>query len=172
MASDGPSDIHPGAEFIDLSSDLESPEGNFHQDYDSLRQARIRHLEYMAELRRKIWVVESEIDSVSRGDGAPFPPDLSDHVASLRMTLLELQRELEFMEGHLPPEPSSPSSPDDCHGAASASPQPLVSVCPSLALPQSLPRWKTLARKKKWRVKCSVSSSHFSFDFADMPEAH
>ena len=66
MASDGPSDIPPGAEFIDLSSDSESPEGNPHQDYDSLRQARIRHLECMAELRRKIWVVESEIDSVSR----------------------------------------------------------------------------------------------------------
>ena len=108
MASDGPSDIPPEAKFIDLSSDSESPKGNPHQDYDSLRQARIHHLKYMAELRRKIWVVESEIDSVLRGDGAPFPPDLSDHVASLRMTLLELQRELEFMEGHLPLEPSCP----------------------------------------------------------------
>ena len=43
----------------------------------------------MAELRRKIWVVESEIDSVLRGDGEPFPLDLSDHVASLRVTLLD-----------------------------------------------------------------------------------
>ena len=90
MASDSPFGIPPGVEFVDLSSDSESPEENPYQDYDSLRQARIRHLEYMAELRRKIWVVESEIDSVSRGDGAPFPPDLSDHVASLRVTLLEL----------------------------------------------------------------------------------
>ena len=87
MASDGPSDIPPRAEFIDLSSDSESPEGNPHQDYDSLRQARIRHLEYMAELRRKIWVVESEIDSVSRGDGGPSPLGLSDHIARLRTTL-------------------------------------------------------------------------------------
>ena len=125
----------------------------------------------MAELRRKIWVVESKIDSMLRGDGAPFPPDLSDHVASLRVTLLDLQRELEFMERHLPPEPSSPPLLDDCHGAASASLQHLLSVFPSLALPQSLPRWKTLARKKKWRVKCSVSFSPFSFGFADMPRA-
>ncbi|XP_062104924.1 uncharacterized protein LOC133816452 [Humulus lupulus] len=87
------------------------------------------------------------------------------------MTLFELRWELEFMEGHLPPKPPNPSSPDVGHGAAAASPQPLVSVFPSLALPPSLPRWKTLARKKKWRVKCSVSSSHFSFDFADMSKA-
>ena len=135
MASDGPFDIPPRAEFIDLSSDSESPEENPYQDYDSLRQARIRHLEHMAELRHKIWVVESEINSVLRGDGAPFPLDLSDHVASLRVTLLDLQGELEFMEGHLPPEPSSPSSPNDCHGVASASRQPLFSIFPSLALP-------------------------------------
>ena len=125
----------------------------------------------MAELRHKIWVVESEIDSVSRGDRGPSPLGLSDHIARLRTTLFELRWELEFMEGHIPPEPPTPSSPDDGHGAASSFPQPLVSVYPSLALPPSLPRWKTLARKKKWRVKCSVSSSHFSFDFADMPRA-
>ena len=73
MASDGPFDILPGVEFVDLSSDSGSPEENPYQDYDSLRQACIRHLEHMAELRCKIWVVESEIDSVLRGDGAPFP---------------------------------------------------------------------------------------------------
>ncbi|XP_062098493.1 uncharacterized protein LOC133804342 [Humulus lupulus] len=171
MASDGPSDIPPRAEFIDLSSDSESPEGNPHQDYDSLRQARIRHLECMADLRRKIWVVESEIDSVSRGDEGPSPLGLSDHIARLRTTLFELRWELEFMEGHIPPEPPTPSSPDDSHGVANSSPQPLVSVYPSLVLPPSLPRWKTLARKKKWRVKCSAPSSHISFDFADMSKA-
>ena len=74
------------------------------------------------------------------------------------------------MEGHLPPEPSNPSSPDDCHGATTASLQPLFSIFPSLALPQPVPRWKTLAKKKKWRVKCSVSSSTFSFGFAAMPK--
>ena len=74
------------------------------------------------------------------------------------------------MERHLPPEPSIPSLSDKCHGAASASFQPLLSVFPSLALPQPVPRWKTLARKRKWRVKCSVSSSPFSFGFADMPK--
>ena len=103
MASEGPSDIPSRAEFINLSSDPESPEGNPYQDYDSLRQARIRHLECMADLRHKIWVVESEIDSVLRGDRVPFPLDLNDHVANLRVTLLELQMELEFMEGHFPP---------------------------------------------------------------------
>ena len=51
MASDGPFDIPPGLEFIDLSSDSESPEKNPYQDYNSLRQARICHLEHMVELR-------------------------------------------------------------------------------------------------------------------------
>ena len=89
MASEGPFGIPPGVEFVELSSNSESPEENPYHDHDTLRQARIRHLEHMAELRRKIWVVESETDSVLRGHGAHFPPDLSDNVASLRVTLLE-----------------------------------------------------------------------------------
>ena len=93
----------------------------------------------MADLRHKIWVVESEIDSVLRGDGGPLPPGLSDHITRLRTSLFELRWELEFMEGYIPPEPPTPPSPDDGHGAISSSPQPLVSVDPGLALPPSLP---------------------------------
>ena len=37
MASDGPFSIPPGVEFVDLSSDSESPEENPYQDCDSLR---------------------------------------------------------------------------------------------------------------------------------------
>ena len=37
MASDVPFGIPPGVEFVDLSSDSESPEENPYQDYDSLR---------------------------------------------------------------------------------------------------------------------------------------
>ena len=79
-----------GVKFVDLSSDSGSPENNPYQDYDTLKRAHICHLECMTELRRKIWVVESEIDSVLRGDGVPFSFDLNDHIASLRMNLLDL----------------------------------------------------------------------------------
>ena len=110
--------------------------------------------------------------------GAASSRNLDGYIASLRSSLLDLQIELTFMEENPAPEPPPPGSPlieeafySDFE-ANSGSPQPLSIVYPFLTLSSPTPRWKTLTDRKqrrcKWKVKCLVLSSPFSFGLADI----